>query len=152
MILHQDVPERFCSSLVCSASAWGFGVVKSFMNRARHARKRPGKATIPKACRQPQCSAMKAPSRRPTGAPISILHCMAARALERQRSGKLAARRLCPAELYPASPVPMKNRAMRRWAKARAVLASSNAWEEDSASKDKPVPQLKQEQYNPFIQ
>ena len=54
---------------------------------------------------------------------------------------------------YPISKTMKENiSGMRRWAKARAVLASSNAWEEDSASKDKPVPQLKQEQYNPFIQ
>ena len=54
---------------------------------------------------------------------------------------------------YPISKTMKENISdMRRWAKARAVLASSNAWEEDSASKDKPVPQLKQEQYNPFIQ
>ena len=53
---------------------------------------------------------------------------------------------------YPISKTMKENISdMRRWAKARAVLASSNAWEEDADSKGKPIPQLKQEQYNPFI-
>lgn len=41
---------------------------------------------------------------------------------------------------------------MRRLAKARFVLASSNSWQEDENSKDKPIPQLKQEVNNPFIE
>ena len=54
---------------------------------------------------------------------------------------------------YPISKTMKENISnMRIWAKARAVLASSNAWEEDADSKGKPIPQLKQEQYNPFIQ
>lgn len=54
---------------------------------------------------------------------------------------------------YPISQTMKENiNDMRRWAKARAVLASSNSWQEDENSKDKPIPQLKQEVNNPFIE
>lgn len=54
---------------------------------------------------------------------------------------------------YPISQTMKENiNDMRRWAKARAVLASSNSWQEDEKSKDKPIPQLKQEVNNPFIE
>lgn len=54
---------------------------------------------------------------------------------------------------YPISHTMKENiNDMRRWAKARAVLASSNSWQEDENSKDKPIPQLKQEVNNPFIE
>ena len=54
---------------------------------------------------------------------------------------------------YPISTTMKENiNNMRRWAKARAVLASSNTWEEDESSKGKPIPKLKQEQYNPFAE
>lgn len=50
---------------------------------------------------------------------------------------------------YPISKTMKENISdMRRWAKARAVLASSNSWKEDEKSKDKPIPRLKQEDYN----
>ncbi|WP_300755990.1 hypothetical protein [uncultured Brachyspira sp.] len=54
---------------------------------------------------------------------------------------------------YPISTTMKENiNNMRIWSKARAVLASSNTWEEDEASKGKPIPKLKQEQYNPFAE
>ncbi|WP_028330195.1 AAA family ATPase [Brachyspira alvinipulli] len=53
---------------------------------------------------------------------------------------------------YPISKTFEDLEGMRRWARARAVLASSNTWAEDADSKNKPIPKLKQEQYNPFIQ
>lgn len=53
---------------------------------------------------------------------------------------------------YPISKTMKENISdMRRWAKARAVLASSKSWKEDEKLKDKPIPQLKQEVNNPFI-
>lgn len=50
---------------------------------------------------------------------------------------------------YPISKTMKENISdMRRWAKARAVLASSNTWQESEDDKGKPVPRLKQEAYN----